>query len=158
MKKIILCIILSYCFFLAPIASARHQTALPGGSYQQTCTECYMSSRNGVLSCICRDRNNFPQKTFLKLPNNCNSVENINGNLQCAQWNNYQPPSNPHHHHRHNNTFNAPGGPIWNQHDAKHRCPSVCRKYSARWTGEWRTTIPGQMSICQCQADKHYHY
>lgn len=162
MKKTIICIILSY-FFLIPLAYAKHHSMLPGGSYQQTCTNCYLSSRNNTLSCICQDRNNFPQKTFLKISNNCSSIENINGNLQCTQWNNYQPPSNPPHHHHHDyhyhqNTFDIPAGPIWNQHDANHRCPAVCRNYRGRWTGQWRTTIPGQMSICQCQYDNKHHH
>lgn len=159
MKKTIICIILSYFFFLTPMASAKYQDMLPGGNYQQTCTNCYLSSKNDVLSCICRDRNNFPQKTFLKNPNNCSFIQNINGNLQCTQWNNYQPPFNPHQHqHHHNSTFNVQGGPIWNQHDAEHRCPTVCGNYKARWTGQWRTTIPGQMSICQCQYDNRRHW
>jgi Mannan-binding protein len=156
MKKTIICIILHSLFFLTPLAYANYQSALPGGNYQQTCTNCYVSSRNDMLSCVCRDRNNFPQKTFLKISNNCSFVENINGNLQCTQWNNYQPPANPHHHHRHHNNYNSSfdvkAGPIWNQHDAQRKCPIMCKTSNkAHWTGQWRTIIPGQMSICQCQ-------
>lgn len=40
-------------------------------------------------------------------------------------------------------------GPIWNQADAETKCPRAARKVDARWTGEWKTTIPGVMSVCQ---------
>jgi hypothetical protein len=43
-------------------------------------------------------------------------------------------------------------GPIWNQHDAEVKCPSVCEPYGP-WTGQWWTTVPGQMSVCQCQGN-----
>lgn len=160
MKKTIIYIILSYCFFLTPLASAKYQTPLPNGNYQKTCNYCYFSLKNGVLNCVCRDRHNFPQKTFLKIPHNCSFIQNLNGSLQCTQWNSYQPPSSPphhhhHHHHRHhhddNSSFSVPAGPIWNQNDAEQKCPSVCGNSRAGWTGQWTTTIPGQMSICQCQ-------
>ncbi|HNN51314.1 MAG TPA: RICIN domain-containing protein [Pseudomonadota bacterium] len=39
-------------------------------------------------------------------------------------------------------------GPIWNNDHAAQRCPAVCQP--GRWTGSWRTTIPGRMSICSC--------
>jgi Mannan-binding protein len=40
-------------------------------------------------------------------------------------------------------------GPIWNQGDAERKCPSVCRS-PERWNGQWRTTVPGKMSVCGC--------
>ena len=43
-------------------------------------------------------------------------------------------------------TVNA--GPIWNQADAEVKCPIAARSTKARWTGQWWTTIPGQMSVC----------
>ena len=39
-------------------------------------------------------------------------------------------------------------GPIWNQMDAQRKCPEAARKAGGAWTGEWRTTRPGQMSEC----------
>lgn len=39
-------------------------------------------------------------------------------------------------------------GPIWNDGHAKRRCPQVCQ--SGAWTGHWKTTISGRMSVCQC--------
>ena len=39
-------------------------------------------------------------------------------------------------------------GPIWNQMDAERKCPEAARKAGGTWTGEWRTTRPGQMSEC----------
>lgn len=43
-------------------------------------------------------------------------------------------------------------GPIWDQAHAQRRCPEVCR--TRRWTGQWRTTRPGQMSVCQCKGGR----
>jgi rubredoxin len=40
-------------------------------------------------------------------------------------------------------------GPIWNQMDADRKCPEVARKEGGTWTGQWRTTRPGMMSVCE---------
>src|SRR4051812_30425235 len=40
-------------------------------------------------------------------------------------------------------------GPIWNQGDANSKCPNICRP-PERWSGQWRTTVPGRMSVCSC--------
>ena len=40
-------------------------------------------------------------------------------------------------------------GPIWNQFDADRKCPQVARDVGGRWTGQWKTTRPGQMSVCE---------
>lgn len=40
-------------------------------------------------------------------------------------------------------------GPIWNQADAGRKCPQVCSP--RRWTGQWRTVRPNQMSLCNCE-------
>lgn len=50
-----------------------------------------------------------------------------------------------------NCTVNA--GPIWNQQDANQKCPQVCGAGYGPWTGQWWTTVPGQMSVCQCGAN-----
>ncbi len=42
-------------------------------------------------------------------------------------------------------------GPIWNQPDAQQKCPRVCGQAGGQWTGHWRTTQMGQMSVCNCQ-------
>jgi FtsP/CotA-like multicopper oxidase with cupredoxin domain len=41
-------------------------------------------------------------------------------------------------------------GPIWNNDDAKLKCPGVCQKAKGVWNGNWKTTVPGQMSVCGC--------
>ncbi|HEV3456671.1 MAG TPA: multicopper oxidase domain-containing protein [Thermoanaerobaculia bacterium] len=41
-------------------------------------------------------------------------------------------------------------GPIWNNNDAKLKCPGVCAKTKGVWNGNWKTTVPGQMSVCGC--------
>lgn len=40
-------------------------------------------------------------------------------------------------------------GPIWNQADAEVKCPVVAHAVNGKWTGGWRTTRQGQMSVCQ---------
>jgi hypothetical protein len=39
-------------------------------------------------------------------------------------------------------------GPLWNNADAAQKCPAVCAPQP--WTGGWRTTVQGQMSVCAC--------
>lgn len=47
-------------------------------------------------------------------------------------------------------------GPIWNNEHATERCPEAVREWIAgngdegdpRWTGHWKTTVPGEMSVC----------
>lgn len=40
-------------------------------------------------------------------------------------------------------------GPIWSQRDAETKCRAEARRLGAEWTGQWRTTIQGRMSVCQ---------
>ena len=40
-------------------------------------------------------------------------------------------------------------GPIWNQMDAERKCSEAARKAGASWTGQWWTTQPGRMSVCE---------
>jgi hypothetical protein len=40
-------------------------------------------------------------------------------------------------------------GPIWNQADAEKKCPRVAVSYGGVWNGQWRTTVPGKMSVCE---------
>lgn len=44
-------------------------------------------------------------------------------------------------------------GPIWNNQDAKRKCPALCSADDRVWTGHWWTTVPGRMSVCQCTTD-----
>ena len=44
----------------------------------------------------------------------------------------------------------VPAGPIWNNDDAKVKCPAVCTAAGGRWNGNWRTVIPNQSSVCGC--------
>jgi hypothetical protein len=48
-------------------------------------------------------------------------------------------------------TVNA--GPIWNQNDANTKCPATCQNGYGPWNGQWWTTVPNQMSVCQCAAN-----
>ncbi|WP_339688979.1 mannan-binding lectin [uncultured Parasphingorhabdus sp.] len=47
------------------------------------------------------------------------------------------------------NTRNIDAGPIWNQQDAQRKCPAVAASQGGQWTGQWRTTVQGQMSVCE---------
>jgi hypothetical protein len=49
-----------------------------------------------------------------------------------------------------NNAFalDVKAGPIWNNDDAKVKCPVAAAVYTATWNGQWVTTVPGQMSVC----------
>lgn len=49
-----------------------------------------------------------------------------------------------------NKAFMAEAGPIWNENDAKIKCPTLCNSYHSTWTSFWKTTIPNQMSVCEC--------
>ena len=42
-------------------------------------------------------------------------------------------------------------GPIWADQDANNKCPQVCASRGGQWTGQWRTTQPGRMSVCDCK-------
>ena len=46
--------------------------------------------------------------------------------------------------------FNVEAGPIWSTEDAQRKCPAVCDRTG--WDGNWTTTIPGRMSVCNCGA------
>lgn len=52
--------------------------------------------------------------------------------------------------------FDIEAGPIWNNDHAGERCPEALEAWneengtSARWTGQWTTTVPGKMSVCGC--------
>ena len=39
-------------------------------------------------------------------------------------------------------------GPIWSNDDAQGKCPVTCA--DLRWEGVWWTTVPSQMSVCEC--------
>ncbi len=41
-------------------------------------------------------------------------------------------------------------GPIWNNDDAKGKCPKLCLP-PTRWNGQWWTTVQGKMSVCECE-------
>ena len=40
-------------------------------------------------------------------------------------------------------------GPIWNQRDAETKCRSKAQELRGEWTGQWRTTVQGRMSVCE---------
>lgn len=40
-------------------------------------------------------------------------------------------------------------GPIWNQRDAEGKCRNKAVEMRGEWTGQWRTTVQGRMSVCE---------
>lgn len=44
---------------------------------------------------------------------------------------------------------NVEAGPIWNQQDAEKKCNDLARNRNSVWTGAWRTTEVGRMSVCE---------
>ena len=47
-------------------------------------------------------------------------------------------------------TMDVPAGPIWNNEDAKLKCPAICASYGGTWNGQWATVIPGKLSVAGC--------
>lgn len=48
-------------------------------------------------------------------------------------------------------------GPIWNDNDARAKCPAVCTSHRGSWNGQWRTVAEGQNSTCDCVKNGEYH-
>jgi FtsP/CotA-like multicopper oxidase with cupredoxin domain len=46
--------------------------------------------------------------------------------------------------------WNIPAGPIFTNEAAEQQCTATCAAQAMRWYGSWVTTVPGQMSVCQC--------
>jgi hypothetical protein len=46
-------------------------------------------------------------------------------------------------------TIAVEAGPIWNQADAEKKCSEVAKANGGVWNGQWRTTVPGRMSVCE---------
>ena len=151
MKKIALTLI-SICFIHTLTANAQVPTqaqlwsgGMPPGSYLQTCSSCSLNS-DGTLLCACADRSGVPRNTYLPNARVCRSVENIDGQLTCTQ----QKPR-PFRRHRSHQPVDIPAGPIWNQSNAQQVCPTTCQSNRGTWTGQWRTIVPNQTSVCQCK-------
>ena len=45
-------------------------------------------------------------------------------------------------------------GPIFNQGDAERKCSKAAADAHAKWTGQWRTTQPGRMSVCELTGER----
>jgi len=46
-------------------------------------------------------------------------------------------------------TLTVEAGPIWNQTHADQVCPAIAVSQGGEWTGQWWTTVQGEMSVCQ---------
>ena len=52
-------------------------------------------------------------------------------------------------------TIEVEAGPIWSQSDAQSKCPGVAKANGGTWTGNWRTTVPGRMSVCEVRVSSN---
>jgi hypothetical protein len=55
-------------------------------------------------------------------------------------------------------TITVEAGPIWSQSDAEKKCPEVAKANDGVWTGQWRTTVPGRMSVCEVRVSSKGKY
>lgn len=151
MKKIVLALISVYFIYTISANAMPYQprpSAIPPGSYTQTCSSCLVDASNTLL-CTCADHSGIPRNTSLPNARFCKSIENINGQLTCAQKQQQRPYKHPRRPNR--GIADIQVGPIWNQSHAEQVCYSTCQNNRGTWTGQWRTTVPAQMSVCQCK-------
>ncbi len=47
-------------------------------------------------------------------------------------------------------TMDVLAGPIWDNDDAKAKCPAIYASYGGVWNGQWTTVVEGKMSVCGC--------
>jgi hypothetical protein len=122
---------------------------LPQGNYQSSCSGCTVMINN-QLNCFCKDRQAMPQSTTITVRKNCIYIENINGVLTCTK--------RAHKHkkkHKHKKLkIMIEAGPIWNDTEAQIKCPSICEQNNGKWANVWKTTVPAQMSVCECRIRK----
>jgi hypothetical protein len=55
-------------------------------------------------------------------------------------------------------TISVEAGPIWSQADAERKCPQVAKANGGTWNGQWRTTVPGRMSVCELRLPSRDRY
>jgi len=131
--------------------SASALWALPRGNYRQTCRSCRIFYRMGQrhLFCRCLDKMQIRRSTWLKV-RRCDFVTNANGRLVCTRrkhgWSR--------HWRRRYRLMSVSAGPIWNNADAKSKCPGVCQNVTrgrSMWNGQWNTVASGSNSVCQCK-------
>ncbi|MFK8161891.1 MAG: mannan-binding lectin [Lewinella sp.] len=46
---------------------------------------------------------------------------------------------------------NIPAGPLWNNEDAKTKAPKVAAAHQGKWTGQWNTVVPNEMSVIEVE-------
>ncbi len=47
--------------------------------------------------------------------------------------------------------INVPAGPLWNDEDAKAKAPKIAAAHQGKWTGQWNTVVPSQMSVIEVE-------
>ena len=48
---------------------------------------------------------------------------------------------------------NIPAGPLWNDEDAKEKAPKVAAAHNGKWTGQWNTVVPSEMSVIEVELE-----
>lgn len=46
---------------------------------------------------------------------------------------------------------NIPAGPLWNDEDAKAKAPLIAAAHQGKWTGQWSTVVPSEMSVIEVE-------
>ena len=46
---------------------------------------------------------------------------------------------------------NIPAGPLWSNEDAKEKAPKVAAAHQGKWTGQWSTVVPSEMSVIEVE-------
>ncbi|MAX79975.1 MAG: lectin MVL [Crocinitomicaceae bacterium] len=46
---------------------------------------------------------------------------------------------------------NIPAGPLWSDEDAKEKAPKIAAAHQGKWTGQWNTVVPSEMSVIEVE-------
>ncbi len=49
--------------------------------------------------------------------------------------------------------IDIPAGPIWNQDDAQEKAPKIAAAHQGKWTSNWKTVVPNEMSVVEVELD-----
>jgi|GEM_PF-2302260 len=173
MKKLSTIVVSTLLFSSINLALAFSANDLPG-SFKQTCHPCHINHRTNQLECTCYNRENQPVHTQTTISRNCTDYQNNDGRLECDAYAHHDYPHHHHdyphhhhyypHHHHYVSTFkkDISAGPIWNNDDAKSKCPGVCSGVTLSgyhrhpvWTGQWNTPAFSQNSVCECRFTRY---
>jgi hypothetical protein len=47
--------------------------------------------------------------------------------------------------------LNIPAGPLWSNEDAREKAPRIAAAHQGKWTGQWNTVVPSEMSVVEVE-------